>query len=101
MVVLARDATATLPETNFNTCASRALYVGVADYACFDGAPASAVIRGDSTLGSTSIPALAGFSATVAVAATTVSGVALQRVAVTVSGRNEVITLVGYRAAGF
>ncbi|HAN91340.1 MAG TPA: hypothetical protein DCQ33_04565, partial [Nitrospira sp.] len=55
--VLPRDATATLPETDFNTCSKRALYVGVTDYTCFDGAPATAVISGVHTLGSTSIPA--------------------------------------------
>ena len=99
--VLAKDATATLPETDLNTCANRALYVGVADYACFDGNPATAVIQGNQTLGATAIPALAGFRATVAVAPmAAVSGVNLRRVAVTVAGGNETITLFGYRAAG-
>lgn len=99
--VLPRDATATLPETDFNTCSNRTLYVGVTDYTCFDGVPASAVIRGVDTLGATSIPALASLSATVAVVAVNVSGVAMQRVTVTVTGGGQEITLFGYRAAGF
>ncbi|HRF12630.1 MAG TPA: hypothetical protein PLR37_10925, partial [Candidatus Accumulibacter phosphatis] len=99
--VLSRNATATLPETDMNTCSNRALYVGVADYSCFDGVPASAVISGAHTLGSTSIPALASLSATVAVTAVNVSGIAMQRVAVTVTGGGQEITLFGYRAAGF
>jgi MSHA pilin protein MshD len=99
--VLAKDAVATLPETDFVTCANRARYVGVADYACFDGAPATAVIRGIDTLGSAPVAALAGFTARVAVAPAVVSGIAMQRVTVTVTGGNEVIALFGYRAAGF
>ena len=99
--ILSRDAVATLPETDLATCSNRALYVGVADYACFDGAPATAVLRGDATLGATSVPALAGFSATVAVGAANVSGVPLQRVVVTVTGGNETVVITGYRAAGF
>jgi MSHA pilin protein MshD len=99
--ILSKDAVATLPETDLNTCANRALYVGVADYACFDGAPATAVLRGDATLGATALPALAGFSATVAVGAANVSGVPLQRVVVTVTGGNETVAITGYRAAGF
>ncbi|MBK7355375.1 prepilin-type N-terminal cleavage/methylation domain-containing protein [Propionivibrio sp.] len=99
--ILAKDATLTLPETDFAACGNRALYVGVQDYACFDGAPATAVIRGIDTLGSTPIGALVGFTAAVAVAPVAVSGVALQRVAVTVTGSGETITLFGYRAAGF
>lgn len=100
--ILSKDAAATLPETDFNTCANRAQYVGVADYACFDGAPATAVLRGDATLGATPVPALAGFTATVVVAAVNVSGVPLQRVVVTVAGAAEgPIAITGYRAAGF
>lgn len=86
--VLSKDGAASLPETDQNTCSNRALYVGVADYACFDGAPATAVISGTDTLGSTSLPVLAGLTATVAVTAVNVSGVAMQRVAVTVAGGN-------------
>lgn len=99
--ILSKDATLTLPETDFNNCSNRAQYVGVSDYACFDGAPATAVIRGDVTLGSAPIAALAGFTATVAVTPTTVSGVALQRVVVTVTGNGETVALFGYRVAGF
>lgn len=98
--VLAKDATATLPETDLTNCSNRALYVGVSDYACFDGAPASAVVRGNVTLGAAPIAQLAGFEGTVAVAAVNVSSVAMQRVTVTVTGGNEVVSLVGYRAAG-
>lgn len=98
--VLAKDATATLPETDLANCSNRALYVGVSDYACFDGAPTSAVIRGNATLGADPIAQLAGFAGTVAVAAVNVSGVAMQRVTVTVTGGNESVSLVGYRAAG-
>ena len=98
--VLSRDGAASLPETDLNTCSNRAQYVGIADYACFDGAPATAVISGTNTLGSTSLPVLAGLSATVGVAGVNVSGVALQRVAVTVTGGNESVTLFAYRAAG-
>jgi len=101
--ILSKDGNpaTTLPETDFTNCSNRASYVGVWDYACFDGAPATAVISGVNTLGSSSIPALAGFTATVAVASEAVSGVTLQRVGVTVTGGNQVITLFGYRASGF
>ena len=99
--VLSRDSAATLPETDMTNCSNRAQYVGIADYACFDGAPATAVISGTNTLGSTSLPVLAGLTATVGVAGVNVSGVVLQRVAVTVTGGNESVTLFAYRAAGF
>jgi MSHA pilin protein MshD len=101
--VLSKDGNPanTLPETDFSNCSNRVSYVGVWDYACFDGVPATAVISGVNTLGSSAIPALAGFAATVAVASVTVSGVALQRVEVTVNGGNQTITLFGYRASGF
>lgn len=85
-------------ETDFTNCSGRAQYDDVDDYNCFDGAPATAVIRGDSTLGSTSIPALAAYFATVAVAPVTVNGEAMKKVTVTVSGSGETIVLYGYRA---
>ena len=100
--VLTKDATATLPEVNFNTCPNRTSYVGVRDYTCFDGAPATAVIAGSTTLGAAPDPALAALSATVAVADITVSGQALVRVTVRVSGSVDgPVEIVGYRAAGF
>lgn len=97
--VLAKDPTLTLPETDLNSCTNRLQYVGVLDYACFDGAPATAVIRGDSTLAATSNPALAGLAATVAVAPAMVSSVAMLRVTVTVAGAGDAIALTGYRVA--
>lgn len=99
--ILSKDATATYVEADTVNCSNRALYDGVGNYACFSGTPATAAINGVNTLGSTAIPALAGFVATVVVAPVTVSGVALQRVAVTVTGGNQSITLFGYRASGF
>jgi len=57
-------------ETTPATCANRALYDDVDDYRCFDGTTDSKKIHGDSTLGSTSIPALAAYRATVTVDAT-------------------------------
>lgn len=99
--ILSRDASATLPETDYVACSHRSQYVGVSDYACFSGTPATAVIRGTDTLGSAPVAALAGFTATVVVSAVNVSAIALQRVVVTVNGSNQAIMLVGYRAAGF
>lgn len=95
--VLAKDPTLTLPETDLNSCTNRLQYVGVQDYACFDGAPATAVIRGDSTLGAAPVAALAGLWATVAVAPVTISTVPMWRVTVTVTGGGEPIALTGYR----
>jgi len=85
-------------ETNFNTCPGRLQYDDVGDYACFDGVPATAVILGTNTLGASFIPALAGYSATVAVADVTVSSAAMKRITVTVTGGAEPIELSGYRA---
>ena len=103
--VLSKDASATLPETDLNNCANRALYVGIDDYACFDGVPATAAIHGNDTFGaagSEAIPELSGFRATVAIEAKkSVSDVDLRRVAVTVEGGGESITLFGYRVADF
>ena len=100
--VLAKSSTETLPETDLNACSNRALYVGVNDYACFDGAPATAVISGINTLGSYPTPVLAGFSATVVVAPVMISGVAMLRITVTVAGGIEgPIALSGYRATTF
>lgn len=86
------------------TCANRALYDDVGDYACFDGTTDNKKIHGDSTLGSSSIAALAAYRATVVVDAT--AGAVLgaipvgqiKKVTVTVTGGSETIQLSGYRA---
>ena len=85
-------------EIDFVNCTGRPQYDDVDDYACFGGAPATAVIRGDSTLGATSIAALNSYSATVSVAAVPVSGATMKKVTVTVTGGAEIIQLFGYRA---
>lgn len=75
--------------------ASRGLYDDIADYN-------GQTINGDVTLGAGPVAALAGFVATVTVAAQApVSGVAMRQVTVTVAGGIEPITISGYRAAGF
>lgn len=74
--------------------ASRALYDDIEDYN-------AQTIAGNVTLGSDPVLA-AGYTATIAVAAqAAVSGVSMRRVAVTVNGGGEAITLFGYRAADF
>ncbi len=97
--VLAKDPVSTLPETDLNGCANRRQYISVLDYACFDGAPATAAIRGDDTLGAAPAGALAGLLATVAIAPVTISGVAMLRVTVTVAGAGDSIAMTGYRVA--
>lgn len=100
--VLAKDyanPTGGFTETDMANCSGRAQYDDVGDYSCFDGAPATAVIKGDATLGSTSIPALSSYSATIAVSDVTVSAASLKKVAVTVTGGSESIVLYGYRAS--
>lgn len=99
--VLAKDfsnPTGGFTETDTVNCGGRLQYDDVSDYACFSGSPATAVIRGDSTLGASSIPGLAGYRATVAVAPVTVNGSAMKKITVTVTGGIETITLYGYRA---
>ena len=101
--VLAKDyanpAVGGFTEVDFVNCSGRLQYDDVDDYACFDGAPATAVIRGDSTLGATSIAALGGYAATVSVPASAgVSGATMKKVTVTVTGGGETIQLFGYRA---
>lgn len=72
---------------------SRGLYDDIADY---DGQ----TIAGDVTLGANQIAALAPYTATIAVAApAAVSGVVMRRIAVTVNGAGQAVTLFGYRAA--
>ncbi len=86
------------------TCANRAIYDDVSDYACFDGSTDNKKIHGDSTLGSSSIAALAPYRATVVVDAT--AGAVLgaipvgqiKKITVTVTGGSETIQLSGYRA---
>ena len=72
--VMAKDPVKTLPEVDFWVCANRRIYIGVRDYACFDGSPATAVIRGNDTLGAAASAALSKLTATVSVATTTVTG---------------------------
>ncbi len=85
------------------TCAGRPLYDDVDDYRCFDGTTDSKKIHGDSTLGSTSIPALAAYRATVTVDATAAAVVGaipvgqIKKITVTVTGGSESIQLSGYR----
>lgn len=90
-------------ETAPATCANRPLYDDVDDYSCFDGTTDSKKIHGDSTLGSTSIPALAAYRATVMVDATAAAVVGaipvgqIKKITVTVTGGSESIQLSGYR----
>ena len=85
-------------ESDFTNCTGRPQYDDVDDYACFSGAPATAVISGINTLGATSIAALSTYSATVSVAPVVVSGATMKKVTVTVTGGAETIQLFGYRA---
>lgn len=91
-------------ETTPATCANRALYDDVDDYACFDGTTDSKKIHGDSTLGATSLPALAAYRATVAIDASagavlgTIPVGQIKKITVTVTGGSETIQLSGYRA---
>ncbi len=84
-------------ETDFTNCSGRQQYDDVFDYNCFDGNPATAVINGAATLGSTSIAALAAYNATVNVQAVTINGATMAQVTVNVTGGPETIQLVGYR----
>lgn len=78
------------------TCANRSQYDDVDDYACFAGPP---FVAGTDTLGAGPIPALASYSAKVAISAEAVSGVAMKKATVTVTGGGESIVLYGYRAS--
>ncbi len=72
----------------------RSLYDDIGDY---DGQ----TIAGNATLGSSTIPALASFTATITVAPeAAVSGINMRQVVVTVTGANQKVSLFGYRAAG-
>lgn len=71
---------------------ARGLYDDIADY---DGQS----IAGDVTLGADPVAALASYTATITVAApAAVSGVLMRRIAVTVTGGAQAVTLFGYRA---
>ena len=103
--VLSKDfANPAYTEATPATCAGRQQYDDVSDYLCFDGTTDNKKIRGDSTLGSTSIPALAAYRATVAVDATagavlgTIPPGQIKKITVTVTGGSETIQLSGYRA---
>ncbi len=101
--VLSKDfASGPYAEAAPATCANRTLYDDVDDYSCFDGSTDSKMIHGDSTLGSTSLPALAAYRATVAVDAAVVLGAIpvgqIKKVTVSVTGSGETIQLAGYRA---
>lgn len=95
--VLSKNYTGTLPETDSTNCSNRAFYVGIDDYNCFTGTPATAVIKGDTSLAGTATN-LIGFTATVAVAPVTVNGLTMKSITVTASGGNETVQLIGYRA---
>lgn len=85
------DPDLTPPACTVSREATRAQYDDVQDY---DGQ----TILGTDTLGATSIPALASYSALIAVADTAVSGATMKKVTVTVTGGTEPIVLFGYRA---
>lgn len=91
-------------ETAPATCANRTLYDDVDDYACFDGTTDGKKIHGDSTLGSTSLPALAAYRATVVVDATATAVLGgipvgqIKKITVMVTGGSEAIQVSGHRA---
>lgn len=100
--VLAKDyvnPTGGFTESDMTNCSGRSQYDDVGDYSCFDGAPATAVIKGDATLGSAAIPALSGYTATVTVADVSISSANMKKVTVSVTGGGETIALNGYRAS--
>lgn len=86
------DPDLTPPTCTVSREATRAMYDDVQDY---DGQ----TILGTDTLGSTSIPALAGYSAAIAVSDVTISSASMKKVTVTVTGGGESIVLYGYRAS--
>lgn len=85
------DPDLTPPVCTVSRESSRMLYDDVQDY---DGQ----TILGTDTLGSTSIPALAGYAATIAVSDVSISSANMKKVTVTVTGGAEDIQLFGYRA---
>jgi MSHA pilin protein MshD len=83
------------------TCANRALYDDIDDYACFDGSTDNKKVHGDATLGSSSLAALSAYRATVTIDAAAVLGAITagqtKKVTVSVTGGNESIQVWGYR----
>lgn len=79
----------------------RALCDDIGDYACFDGSTAAKTIDGSETLGSAAIATLAGYTATISVAAeAAVSGANMRRITVTVTNpAGAPFSLSGYKAS--
>lgn len=83
------------------TCANRALYDDVSDYACFASTGSNRIL-GTNTLGSTSIAGLSAYSASVDVDAASdalglTGGTQVKTIRVTVTGNGTTIALTGYR----
>jgi MSHA pilin protein MshD len=102
--VLAKDfanPTGGYAETTPATCENRSLYDDVDDYGCFDGSTDSKMIHGDETLGSTPIPALAAYRATVTIDAAAALGAIpageTKKITVSVTGGGESLQAWGYR----
>lgn len=99
--VMAKDYTpnATYPQPAAATCPNRLLADDVDDYANCNG---TAFIAGSSTLGATSITALSGYEARVAVEApAALGGVTMKRITVTVTvtgSGNRSFALTAYKA---
>jgi len=85
------------------TCANRALYDDVGDYACFDGSTDNKKIHGDSTLGSSSLAPLAAYRGTVTIDASAAAALGAipagqtKKVTVTVTGGGDPVQVSGYR----
>lgn len=79
----------------------RALCDDIGDYACFNGSTVAKTIDGSETLGSAAIAGLAGYTATVVVAAeAAVTGANMRRITVTVTNpAGEPFSLSGYKAS--
>ena len=90
-------------ETVPATCANRALYDDVDDYACFDGSTDNKKIHGDATLGSNPLAALSAYRVTVTIDATAAAALGAipagqtKKITVSVSGGNESLEVWGYR----
>jgi MSHA pilin protein MshD len=83
------------------TCVNRIQYDDVSDYDCFKTSSANR-ISGTSTLGSTSIPGMAAYSASVDIDAATsklglTGGTEVKTITVTVTGNGQTIQFIGYR----
>jgi len=86
-----------IPVADVAPCPNRAFYVGVDDYNCFSGTPATAVIDGATTLGGAPT-GLVGYTGIVVVAPVVINGQNMKQIKVTVTGGGETIELRGYRA---